>query len=116
MKDRTSNTYTHEVVTVAAENAGERLDRFLAERVPHLSRSRLQALIRAGNVSKEGHAVAALGHRVKTGDTYTVRVPEPAPAASQAESMPLAVVHEDADLIVIDKPAGLAVHPGPGHA
>ena len=57
-----------------------------------------------------------MGHRVKAGETYTVDVPAPTPAAPQAQAIPLAVVYEDAHLIVIDKPKGLAVHPGPGHA
>ena len=105
-----------EVVTVGAEEAGERLDRFLARRLPEFSRSRLQALIRAGEVARDGAPVAGLGHRTKAGEIYAVHVPEPEPAAPQAQTMPLAVVYEDAHLIVIDKPAGLAVHPGPGHA
>jgi 23S rRNA pseudouridine1911/1915/1917 synthase len=107
---------TSEVLTVGTQEAGERLDRFLARRMPQLSRSRLQALIRAGRVARDGKAVAALGHRTKAGETYAVHVPEPEPAVPQAQPMPLAIVHEDADLIVIDKPAGLTVHPGPGHA
>jgi len=107
---------TSEVVTVGAEEAGERLDRFLARRLPELSRSRLQALIRAGRVARDGVTVAGLGQRTKAGETYAVEMPAPEPAAPQAQAMPLAIVHEDADLIVVDKPAGLAVHPGPGHA
>ena len=107
---------TSEVLRVGAEEAGERLDRFLARRLPDFSRSRLQVLIRAGRVARDGAAVADLGHRTKAGETYSVEVPAPEPAAPQAEAMPLAIVHEDADLIVIDKPAGLTVHPGPGHA
>ena len=107
---------TSEVVRVGAEEAGERLDRFLARRLPQLSRSRLQALIRAGRVARDGATVAELGQRTKAGETYRVELPVPEPATPQAQAMPLAVVHEDADLIVVDKPAGLAVHPGPGHA
>jgi 23S rRNA pseudouridine1911/1915/1917 synthase len=103
-------------VTVEAQDAGERLDRFLARRLPELSRSRLQALIRAGEVTRAGAATADIGHRVKPGETYAVNVPEPEPATPAAQAIPLAVVHEDRHLIVIDKPKGLAVHPGPGHA
>jgi 23S rRNA pseudouridine1911/1915/1917 synthase len=103
-------------VTVGAEAAGERLDRFLAGRLADFSRSRLQALIRAGEVLRDGNAIAALGHRVKAGETYSVEVPAPAPAIPQGQAIPLAVVYEDAHLVVIDKPTGLAVHPGPGHA
>jgi 23S rRNA pseudouridine1911/1915/1917 synthase len=107
---------TSEVVAVGAEEAGERLDRFLARRLPQLSRSRLQALIRAGEVGCEGRAVADLGRRVRAGESYTVHVPEPEAAVPEAEAIPLAVLYEDAELIVVDKPAGLTVHPAPGHA
>jgi 23S rRNA pseudouridine1911/1915/1917 synthase len=103
-------------LAVAADEAGARLDLFLARRLPDYSRSRLQALIRAGRVTRGGVAVEDLGHKVKAGEAYRVAVPAPEPAAPQAQAMPLAVVYEDAHLIVIDKPAGLAVHPGPGHA
>jgi 23S rRNA pseudouridine1911/1915/1917 synthase len=116
MADPAPNTGTHEFLTVASVEAGERLDRFLARRLPELSRSRLQALIRAGNVLRNGAAIGSLGHRVKSSETYAVHVPAPQPATPQAQTMPLAIVYEDADLIVVDKPAGLAVHPGPGHA
>ena len=75
---------TREVLTVGAEEAGERLDRFLARRLPDFSRSRLQALIRAGRVARDGAAVADLGHRIKAGETYSVDVPEPEPATPQA--------------------------------
>jgi 23S rRNA pseudouridine1911/1915/1917 synthase len=110
----------HEVLAGTAE-AGERLDRVLAqalaERVPGLSRSRLQALIGAGAVTtRNGAAVRDPGLRVKAGEAYAVAIPPPEPAAPAPEAMPLAVVHEDREIIVIDKPKGLAVHPGPGHA
>jgi 23S rRNA pseudouridine1911/1915/1917 synthase len=107
---------TREVLTVSAADSGERLDRFLARRLPDFSRSRLQALIRAGQVARDGVAVAERGHRIRAGETYAVHVPEPEPAAPQAQAMPLAIVYEDAHLIVIDKAKGIAVHPGPGHA
>ena len=106
----------HEVLTVAEPEAGERLDRFLARRLPSLSRSRLQALIRAGHVLRDGAAEAELGRRIRSGETYAVHLPEPEPAAIEPQAMPLSIVHEDAHLIVIDKPKGLPVHPGPGHA
>ena len=106
----------HEVLTVAEPEAGERLDRFLARRLPSLSRSRLQALIRAGHVLRDGAAEGELGRRIRSGETYAVHLPEPEPAAIEPQAMPLSIVHEDAHLIVIDKPKGLPVHPGPGHA
>jgi 23S rRNA pseudouridine1911/1915/1917 synthase len=111
-----SSAHTREVAAVSAAEGGERLDRFLARRLPDLSRSRLQALIRAGQVVRGGMVVADLGYRIKAGETYAVRVPAPEPAAPQPQDIPLAVVYEDAHLIVIDKPKGLPTHPGPGHA
>lgn len=105
-----------QTLTVAAEEAGERLDRLLARRLPAFSRARLQSLIRAGAVTCGQEAVRGLGRRVKAGEAFTLHVPPPAPAVPAPEPIPLAVVYEDAHLIVIDKPRGLAVHPGPGHA
>ena len=105
-----------QTLTVAAEEAGERLDRLLARRLPAFSRARLQGLIRAGAVTCGTKAVQDLGRRVRAGEAFTLRVPPPAPAVPAPEPIPLAVVYEDAHLIVIDKPRGLAVHPGPGHA
>jgi 23S rRNA pseudouridine1911/1915/1917 synthase len=111
-----SKTDEHEVVRVEEGEAGERLDRFLARRLRALSRSRLQALIRAGAVTSDGIVRGELGARVKAGETYQVTVPAPEPAKPVAEAIALAILYEDKDLIVVDKPKGLAVHPGPGHA
>jgi len=106
---------TEEVVTVGAADAGERLDRFLAARLPQYSRARLQALIRAGAVARGGEPTGEIGARVKVGETYRLRIPAPAPSPLAPQAMALAIVFEDAHLIVIDKPKGLPVHPGPGH-
>jgi 23S rRNA pseudouridine1911/1915/1917 synthase len=95
--------------------AGERLDRWLAGQLPDLSRARLQALIAEGAVQVDGRGARASA-RVKAGQAVEVAVPDPAPAVPQPEDIPLRVVHEDAHLIVIDKPAGLVVHPGAGTA
>ena len=104
--------------TLEAEEAddGVRLDRFLAGRLPELSRSRIQALIRAGEVRLSGRTIGDPGARVKRGESCEIRVPAPEPAVPEGEPMPLGVVYEDDDLIVIDKPAGLVVHPAAGHA
>jgi 23S rRNA pseudouridine1911/1915/1917 synthase len=96
-------------------DAGARLDRFLADRVPFLSRTRLKELILAGAARLAGRALEDPGHRVKAGDRVTLRVPPPVPAKPIAEAIPLRVVHEDAEVIVIDKPAGLVVHPAAGN-
>ena len=106
----------HEVLTATTDDAGDRLDRFLVRRLPEFSRARLQALIRAGHVASKGRAVGDIGHRVKADDVYELVVPAPEKPAPQGQAMPLSIVYEDAHLIVIDKPAGIAVHPGPGHA
>jgi 23S rRNA pseudouridine1911/1915/1917 synthase len=104
-----------EKVVVAANEAGERLDRVLAARTA-LSRSRLKALILDGAVAIGPRTVRDPGYRVNAGDVITVDVPPPEPAEPAAERIPLNVVYEDADIIVIDKPAGLVVHPAAGHA
>ncbi|MDO8532062.1 MAG: RluA family pseudouridine synthase [Dehalococcoidia bacterium] len=94
---------------------GERLDRFLAAQCPDLSRSRVQQLIEAGHVTVNGRPVKA-AHKLKPGDDVSMSVPPPAPVLGLSpEDIPLTVVYEDADLLVVDKPAGLTVHPAPGH-
>jgi 23S rRNA pseudouridine1911/1915/1917 synthase len=101
------------VLAVHAEAAGQRLDRWLAGRLPALSRSRLQALIAEGHVTVDGRPRAASA-KVKAGQSVAVRIPPPVAATPQPEDIPVAVVYEDARLLVVDKPAGLAVHPGAG--
>lgn len=107
---------SRETLTVDEAEAGQRLDRFLALRLPALSRSRLQALIRAGEVTRAGQAVAGLGGKVRVGETYEVHVPAAVEAEPTPEAIPLKIVYEDAHLIVIDKPKGMPAHPGAGHA
>jgi len=102
----------HQLV-VAPDEAGLRLDAWLARRLPALSRSRLQALIEAGHVRLDG-APARASARVKAGQAAVVNVPAATPAEPQPEDIPLRVVHEDAALLVVDKPAGLVVHPAAG--
>src|SRR2546426_6801027 len=99
---------------VPAPGSGERLDRFLATAQTDLSRSRLQTLIRDGRVSVNGRPARA-SQRLRPGDAIEVELP-PARGASalEAEPLPVSVVFEDEHLLVIDKPAGLVVHPGAG--
>ena len=104
-----------QALTIAAGDDGARLDRVLAARIPALSRSRLKALILAGEVAIDGRTIRDPGERVKSGMRVAVNVPPPEAATPAAESIPLEVVYEDGDLIVIDKPAGLVVHPAAGH-
>ena len=98
----------------AAPAGGGRLDRFVAEHCPDLSRARGAALIRQGCVRVNG-APARPSHPLRAGDLVEVLVPPPAPTDIAPQPMALAVVYEDDGLLVIDKPAGLTVHPGPGH-
>jgi 23S rRNA pseudouridine1911/1915/1917 synthase len=102
-------------VTVAGDEGSARLDRVLAARLPDLSRSRLKALILAGQVQVGTSAVRDPAYHVGRGDTITIDVPEAAPAEPQAEAIALNIVYEDDDIVVIDKPAGLVVHPAAGH-
>jgi len=101
------------VVAVAADEATGRVDKLLANLLPEMSRARVQALIAQGRVSRDGLAVADASARAQPGD-YRLEIPPPEPAEPQAEAIPLTVLFEDAYLIVIDKPAGMAVHPAPG--
>jgi 23S rRNA pseudouridine1911/1915/1917 synthase len=105
-----------EIVVVAAEEAGERLDRVLAARVAELSRSRHKALILAGHVAIDGVTIRDPGHKVNAGGTIRVKLPPPEDTAVGPENIPLKIVYEDDELIVIDKPAGLVVHPAAGKA
>lgn len=102
--------------TIPADEALERLDRRLALAWPDLSRSRLQTLIRAGHVTLDGAVVREPSARPHAGAVLALAEPEAAPAEPRAEPIALAIVHEDDELVVIDKPAGLVVHPGAGHA
>lgn len=95
--------------------AADRLDKALAAAFPDVSRARFQALIAEGAVSVEGETVTEARHKVKPGESLRVVLPEAAPALPQAEDIALPIVFEDDDLIVIDKPAGLVVHPGAGN-
>ncbi len=103
-------------VIVAGDEGSARLDRVLALRTPELSRSRLKALILAGSVTVKDVAVRDPAYHVAKGDTIIIDVPEAVPAEPQGEDIALDIVFEDDDIIVIDKPKGLVVHPAAGHA
>jgi 23S rRNA pseudouridine1911/1915/1917 synthase len=102
-------------LSAGAGDDGKRLDRFLAEKLSDHSRSRLKALIEAGQLTKAGRTIEEAGYRVKPGETFVLTLPEAEPAEPEGEAIPLAIVHEDESLIVIDKPAGLVVHPAAGN-
>ncbi|MDB5893639.1 MAG: RluA family pseudouridine synthase [Rhodoferax sp.] len=113
--DITEASETRPFVVGPAQH-GERLDRALAALVPELSRSYLQQLIEAGAVTLRGRVTTKVSATVRAGEAGTVELrPTPESQAFKAEAMDLRVVHEDAHLRIIDKPAGLVVHPAPGH-
>ena len=102
-------------ITISEGEAGKRLDVALAVLVPNLSRVRLQALIAEGCLTRNGQPVLKANSPVMAGETYRLTIPEPAAATPLAQPIPLAIVYEDDALLVIDKPAGLVVHPAAGH-
>jgi 23S rRNA pseudouridine1911/1915/1917 synthase len=110
-----SNSGQRLEVTVAGDEGSTRLDRLLAVRRPELSRSRLKALILAGSVSIGGAPVRDPAYHAAAGDTITIDVPEAVAAEPRGENIALDIVYEDNDIIVIDKPRGLVVHPAAGH-
>ncbi len=103
-------------IAVAAEHAGLRLDRVLASEIAGYSRSQVQRLIAEGHVTLPRVKVAAASTALREGDVITVELPAPVAATPAAEAIPLEVLYQDADVIVVNKPAGMVVHPGAGHA
>jgi 23S rRNA pseudouridine1911/1915/1917 synthase len=101
-------------LSVPAAEAGQRLDTWLHARLSDHSRSRLQALIRAGDVRVDGKRVR-VHTSTRAGAVVTVAIPEPEPVALEPEAIPLDILHEDGDLVVLNKPAGLVVHPAAGN-
>ncbi|MFY9832811.1 MAG: RluA family pseudouridine synthase, partial [Methylocystis sp.] len=105
--------------TVAPEEAGARLDRFLADRAEiaeaHISRTRVKTLIEQGGAMVAGRVVDDANRRLAVGDEVRLQVPPAEPAEPKGEDIALNIVFEDAHLLVIDKPAGLVVHPASGH-
>ena len=102
-------------LTAQDTDQGVRLDRFLAASLPELSRSRVRELIKNGRVLGSAGTIKEPDYRVKPAESFSVLVPEAAPGEPQGEAIPLDVLHEDDALIVIDKPAGLVVHPAAGN-
>jgi 23S rRNA pseudouridine1911/1915/1917 synthase len=100
-------------VAVLPEHAGLRLDRFLASQLPEMSRTRIQALIEQGRVLVDGLARKA-SQRVEPGATVVVEIPPPPVPGAQPEKIPLEILYEDEDIVAVNKPAGMIVHPGAG--
>ena len=105
-----------EVHDLVADIDGERLDVFVARRLPELTRSRVRKLIDEGCVTVDGHAPKKAGIALETGRRVQVTIPPVRPSTLEPEAIPLRIVYEDGDILVVDKPAGLAVHPSAGHA
>jgi 23S rRNA pseudouridine1911/1915/1917 synthase len=110
-------------VEVTPEHAGTRLDAFLAAVLPDRSRSQIQKLIKDGHVSPSTSLAARGASKdlrpstpVKAGQRYHIELPNPVTASAEAEDLPLPILYEDSDVVVVDKPAGMVVHPGAGHA
>ena len=104
-----------ETVTVQPADLGARLDALLAERLGGHSRSRLKALIKQGQVRLGGCTIEEPNRRVKPGEVYKIALPAPEAPIPKPEAIPLDIAYEDEDVIVVDKPAGLVVHPAAGH-
>jgi 23S rRNA pseudouridine1911/1915/1917 synthase len=114
MQDRTRPAGPFTTVAAAAAR-GQRLDRFLAAAIGTLSRSRVKALIEQGLARRDGNVLSEPAEPVRPGATYVLDLPAPAPATPRPQAIPFPILYEDADLIVLDKPAGLVVHPAPGN-
>jgi len=103
-----------EIFTVTAEEAGQRLDGFLAEAMEELSRSRIQSLCQDGMITVNGKA-AKKNQKLKGGDVIEVELPAPIPTEIVPQDIPLDIIYEDDSVLVINKPKGMVVHPAPGH-
>lgn len=103
-----------ETFTLTVEQGGERLDRYVAEALPALSRTVVQRLIEGGEVTVNG-TLTRTAYKVRPGDVVVVHVPPPEPMTLEAQPIALDVLYEDADILVLNKPAGLVVHPGAGN-
>ena len=99
---------------ITADTAGIRIDVFLSEKLPEVSRSGAQKLIESGLVTFNGKPVRK-NHRTEPGQVFTVTLPEPEPTDAVPEDIPLDIVYEDGDVVVVNKPRGMVVHPAPGH-
>ena len=102
-------------IVAGPDAAGSRADRFLAGAIGDLSRTRVKSLIEAGAVRREGTLLRNPAELVRSGDHFALQRPAPVPATPLPQAIPFAILYEDADLLVLDKPAGLVVHPAPGN-
>ena len=105
---------TRTEILVTPGEATKRLDHFLANRDPYFSRTALQRLILDGHITVDGQSIKP-SHKIKPGDRIILTVPRPEPLEIEPEAIPIEVLYEDDALLVVNKPAGLVVHPAPGH-
>ena len=105
---------TIQFLTVEEEDIGTRCDRFLAGKLPDLSRSRIQELIAEGAVQIDGRPVKS-SRKMMEGETVEIRIPDPEVPEIRPEAIPLDILYEDNDLLIVNKPKGMTVHPAPGH-
>ena len=114
MQDRAPSAASF--TTVAPSSAlGQRVDRFLADAVGTVSRSRVKSLIEQGLAQRDGAVITEPAEPVRPGAAYRLEMPPPVPATPQPQRIPFTLLYEDRDLVVLDKPAGLVVHPAPGN-
>src|SRR5262245_39245483 len=103
------------IIVVPPEASGVRLDRYLTSQLGDRSRSQIQRLISEGRILIVGSRVKP-NHALRIGERVAIEIPEPADSEVTAEPLPLAILYQDPDVIVVDKPAGMVVHPSAGHA
>ena len=122
VEDRTDGTANqqHElsnesVITLQVDQGGDRLDRWLADQLPDLSRARIQKLIEQGQLTRNGQVCQSKKDTVQVGDRIHLTIPDATPLDLPAQKIPLDVLYEDDDVLILNKPAGLVVHPAPGH-
>jgi 23S rRNA pseudouridine1911/1915/1917 synthase len=102
-------------ILAAPEDAAQRLDKVLGDKIPDLSRSRIKNLVLAGAVTRDGVVTTDVSEKIRPGARYTVTIPPAAPATPSGEDIPFPILYEDRHLLVLNKPAGLVVHPAPGN-
>src|SRR5215204_2505523 len=105
-----------DALVVEEEHDGLRLDQFLTSVLPGQSRSQIQRLIKDGRISAAAGGAVRASTPVRAGERFVVDFPDLRPAIPQPEPLPLRIVYEDRDVVVLDKPAGMVVHPGAGHS
>jgi len=116
MKENDAKASTNLEMDVKSEDAGRRLDLYISEQVESVSRSRVQKLLDVGMVRINQAVCRDKNYRLQPGDRVSLTIPPPEEATVRAEEIALAIVYEDSDLLVLNKPRGMVVHPSPGHA